>query len=107
MSLKNVENFYLLLSKDKNISKELENKIDEYKEHGVFSKAFIKEVIIPIAQNHGLIFSFSEFADYIKNRYIGLTKEQLKILDDSELEVVVGGISEKISYCFFDLSKLV
>lgn len=106
MSLKNVESFYFLLADDKGVAKKLEDEIDRYKEFGVFSKTFIKEVIIPTAKRHGMEFSFEEFADYIKNRYIGLTKKQLKVLDEKELDEVCGGISDKIFDCFLTLSNV-
>lgn len=97
MSMKNVEKFFDLAKTNGELSKRLikiNNHIQEKESQDLDYNQFVKEEIVPLAQEFGVTFSVDDFVKYTKSK---LPKE----LSDEESANVSGGVSLKTAAITF------
>ncbi len=97
MSMKNVEKFFDLAKTNEELSKKLikiNNHIQEKESQDLDYNQFVKEEIVPLAQEFGVTFSVDDFVKYTKSK---LPKE----LSDEESANVSGGVSLKTAAITF------
>lgn len=89
VSIKDVQEFYLMVEKDQTLKKDIEEVDKKYKSKEIkweMLPSLINKEIIPIAKKKGLVFSSEEFINYLKEKN-GLAEE--------DLSDVIGGLSPK------------
>ena len=88
MAKENIKAFFEALSKDESIQQALKAKELAYTGIKEDREAIVKEVLIPVAEEAGYVFTLEELKEFEK----GMRPEGE--LDENELEAVAGGVED-------------
>ncbi len=91
--IENIEKFYKLLSDDRSVAKRLEDAQNAYPGSWEIREPFIRETMLPLAEELGLGFTIEELRKY---------ETRMKVMSSRDTEDESGDVPEPLIYQLLD-----
>ena len=91
--IENIEKFYKLLSEDTSVAKRLEDARNAYPGSWEIREPFIRETMLPLAEELGLGFTIEELRKY---------ETRMKVMNSRDIEDASDSVPEPVIYQLLD-----